>query len=113
MAHPSSKYYYSEAIMTQQNKKEKTLPAIEAKLARLEEIALERGIQVHYDRLEAAGLKLKGGICTVRGERHLFIDRRKSIAEKIGLLEDYLGGPPVSVSMEDAFHRTRHPRTGR
>lgn len=99
--------------MTHEDKKEKPLSGIEAKLARLEEMALERGIQVHYDRLEAAGLKLKGGICTVRGERHLFIDRRRSVTEKIGLLEDYLEPTPANVSKEDALYRRNLRLKGR
>jgi len=99
--------------MTHEHKKEKSLSGIEAKLARLEEIALERGIQVHYDRLEAAGLKLKGGICTVRGERHLFIDRRRPIADKIDLLEGYLEAAPGKVSKEASFDRSHLPRKGK
>jgi hypothetical protein len=99
--------------MAHENKKEKSLSGIETKLARLEEVALERGIQLHYDRLEPSGLKLMGGLCTVRGERHLFIDRRRSIAEKIGILEDYLEHTPVNVSKEDALDRIRPSRKGR
>lgn len=59
-------------------------------LSELEENALERGIHIHYDRLEAAGLKLKGGMCKVRGQYHLFVDRRKSDADKIEILKNCL-----------------------
>jgi len=110
---PQQDYNLVTIIMTHENKKEKSLSGIEAKLARLEEIALERGIQVHYDRLEAAGLKLKGGICTVRGECHLFIDRRRSIAEKIELLEDYLEDALVNFNTEDSLDRNHVPHKGR
>ncbi len=51
------------------------------------------GIHVHFDLLEAAGLKLKGGICKVKGEYHIFVDRRKSTAERINILQDYLDNP--------------------
>ena len=50
-------------------------------------------IRVHYDLLEAAGLKLKGGMCKVNGERHIFVDRRKSIADRIEILRDLLNYP--------------------
>lgn len=63
---------------------------IQTRLTLLEATAARRGIQVHYDRLEVAGLKLKGGGCQIRGEYHLFIDRRKSPAERLSLLETYL-----------------------
>jgi len=66
---------------------------LQDKLTALEERASQKGIQVHYDLLEAAGLKLKGGICKIRGEHHLFIDRRKSAADKIETLQDYIDNP--------------------
>lgn len=50
-------------------------------------------IRVHYDLLEAAGLKLKGGMCKVNGECHIFVDRRKSIADRIEILRDLLNYP--------------------
>ena len=64
--------------------------SLEDRLSDLEEEAAQRQIHVHYDLLEAAGLKLKGGICKINGEYHLFIDRRKSIADKIDILQDHL-----------------------
>ena len=75
------------------SKKKKISAALQNKLSALEEKLAERGLQVHYDLLEAAGLKLKGGICKIKGEYHLFIDRRKSAAEKIETLEDYIDQP--------------------
>jgi len=68
-------------------------PALQRRLAALEEMAAARGIEIHYDLLEAAGLKLKGGLCAVRGEYHLFVDRRKSTADIIDFLEDHLEQP--------------------
>ncbi|MBW1733756.1 MAG: hypothetical protein JRJ71_05115 [Deltaproteobacteria bacterium] len=79
--------------MKSKRKRKSTPSSLEKRLAELEEMASERGIQVHYDRLEAAGLKLKGGICSVKGDYHLFIDKRKSTADKIEFLKDYLGTP--------------------
>ena len=85
--------------MTRSAKKIK--PKVSAKeqtLRELEEKVSQKGIQIHYDKLETAGLKLKGGLCKVRGKLHLYIDRRKSIDEKIALLRDYYMEP-----LEDLF----------
>ena len=68
-------------------------PALQDRLAELEDTASKKGIQVHYDRLEAAGLKLKGGICAVKGDYHIFVDKRKSTADKIDFLENHLNNP--------------------
>jgi len=74
--------------------------SLEDRLSDLEEEAAQRQIHVHYDLLEAAGLKLKGGICKINGEYHLFIDRRKSIADKIDILQDHLD----HTNPEDIHH---------
>ncbi len=70
-------------------------PALQGRLSALEEMAARKGIQIHYDLLEAAGLKLKGGMCAVRGEYHLFVDKRKSTADIIEFLEDHLCSAPA------------------
>ena len=63
------------------------------RLTELEARADKMGIHIHYDLLEAAGLKLKGGLCKINGELHLFVDRRKSFADKVEMLKDYLDHP--------------------
>ena len=68
-------------------------PALLKRLGELEALAAEREIQIHYDRLEAAGLKLKGGICTIKGEYHIFVDRRQSTGDIIDFLEEHLSQP--------------------
>ncbi len=73
--------------------KKKPTPAQEARLQALVAQAEEQGFQVHFDRLEAAGLKLKDGICRINGRYHIFIDRRKSPAGKIEVLERLLNHP--------------------
>jgi hypothetical protein len=79
--------------MASKAKNKKVSPELAARLARLEEKALQQGIHIHYDLLEAAGLKLKGGICKLNGEFHIFVDRRKPIADKIDFLEGFLLHP--------------------
>jgi len=59
-------------------------------LSELEERAAQKRIHIHYDLLEAAGLKINGGICKINGAHHIFIDRRKSASDKIDILQDCL-----------------------
>ncbi len=72
-------------------------PALQEKLRQVENLAAQKGIKVHYDRLEAAGLKLKGGFCTVRGEYNIFVDKRKSVAEKIEFIKDTMDREPSAA----------------
>ena len=85
------------------SKKKKTAtPPLQDKLSELEEKAAQRGIIIHFDLLEAAGLKLKGGICKIKDEYHLFVDKRKSTADKIDILQDYLNHPlPIDIPIND------------
>lgn len=76
--------------MKQKKRHRSPAPALLKRLAELENMAAEQGIQIHYDRLEAAGLKLKGGICSIKGEYHIFVDRRKPTEEIIDFLQDHL-----------------------
>lgn len=79
--------------MRGKRKKKTASPRLEEKRSALEAIAMEKGVQIHYDLLEAAGLKLKGGICWVNGGYHIFVDRRKPLAEQIEFIEDHLNRP--------------------
>ncbi len=79
--------------MKSSKKKKNIPPALQEKISELEEKALKKGIHVHFDLMEAAGLKLKGGICKIRNEFHLFIDKRKTASEKIEILQDYIDHP--------------------
>ena len=81
---------YPGITMELETKKQVRPSSLQDRLSELEEQAAQRQIHVHYDLLEAAGLKLKGGICKINGEYHLFVDRRKSIADKIDILQDHL-----------------------
>jgi len=87
-------------------KKQKTpSPALQKRLAELEDMATAKGIQLHYDLLEAAGLRLKGGICTIRGEYHMFVDKRKSTADIIEFLQDHLT-QPLSLNVSELTEET-------
>ena len=83
-------------------KKKALSSALQSRLSELEKTAEERGFHIHYDLLEAAGLKLKGGICKINGEYHIYIDKRKSISEKVEALSEYLENPlPEDIPNND------------
>ena len=86
--------------MKKKRKKTVIPPHLEAKLNEAEYRAAERGITVHYDLMEAAGLKLNGGLCRIHGQYHLFIDRRASAAERIAAIQTCLDRPPADMPPE-------------
>ena len=86
--------------MKSAKKKKSSSPSLQNRLSELEEKVAQMGVLIHYDLLEAAGLKLKGGICKINGDYHIFFDRRKSTADKIDFLEDCLNHPLPEGSHE-------------
>lgn len=84
-----------ENPMAMKRKKSKAaIPAhLTAQLSDLESKASAMGLTVHYDLMEAAGLKLNGGLCRIKGQYHLFIDRRASAAERIAMIKEFLQRP--------------------
>jgi hypothetical protein len=78
----------------------KPSPTLQNRLEELEAKAGDLGIAIHYDRLEAAGLKLKEGLCRVRGEYHIYIEKRKATSEKIRSLIELLDRPLPEIAME-------------
>lgn len=77
----------------------KRRPSSQQRLHRLKALEAEleaRGMQVHYDLLECAGLRLEGGVCRHGGACHLYVDRRKTTAERIRLLEQHLARPSAA-----------------
>jgi hypothetical protein len=91
--------------MKSKKKQQTPSPALQKRLAELEDMATAKGIQLHYDLLEAAGLRLKGGICTIRGEYHMFVDKRKSTADIIEFLQDHLT-QPLSLNVSEITEET-------
>ena len=98
-------------------KKKRKIPsrALLQELTALESAAATRGIHVHYDRLEAAGLRLNGGLCEFNGEHHLYIEKRKSVADKIEFLKTHL---EKTLSMPEdeipyLIHNNLRPQTQR
>jgi hypothetical protein len=88
--------------MKQTRKGQSVSPSVQRRLSELEGEVSRRGVQIHYDRLEAAGLKLRGGVCKVRGEYHLYLDRRKPASEKIDILLESLDQLENQASIPDS-----------
>ena len=86
-------------------------PALLQELTALESAAADRGIHVHYDRLEAAGLRLNSGLCTFNGEYHLFIEKRKTVTDKIAFLENQLERNPPNTGYRNAELTQRDKKT--
>jgi hypothetical protein len=57
------------------------------RLNKLEKEIKGRGVRLAYERLQFAGLRLKSGLCWFRGDYFLFVDRFKTVPERIELIE--------------------------
>lgn len=60
------------------------------KLQELEKLVKGQGVRLGYERLQFAGLRLRSGLCWFRGQYYLFVDRLKTVPERIELLQTAL-----------------------
>jgi hypothetical protein len=58
----------------------------------LEAAASQLGVSVRYEALGASGTTSGGGLCKVRGEWWLLIDKKSTASERAALLVDVLSG---------------------
>lgn len=49
-----------------------------------------QGVRLGYERLQFAGLRLRSGLCWFRGQYYLFVDRLKTVPERIELIQNAL-----------------------
>lgn len=61
----------------------------------LKNIADKFGITVSEQNLRISGLKVKSGLCKVKGDNVFIMDKHKSIREKIELLASRLSTMPL------------------
>ena len=61
----------------------------------LKEIAEKLGITVSEQNLKTSGIKVKSGLCVVRGKKLLVIDKTKSVHRKIDIIADELEKQPL------------------
>jgi hypothetical protein len=55
-------------------------------LQALEQVAEKLSVQVHYEDMKAFEFRVQDGFCTLKGESHIYIDRKRPVHEKIHIL---------------------------
>jgi hypothetical protein len=60
-------------------------------LSLLEEACHRLGISVRYERLEGGDCSIADGFCRIKGQSFVFIDRRRTVREKICILREVVG----------------------
>ena len=60
----------------------------------LKDLAEKLGIQVSEQNFRTTGIAVKSGLCKVKGQPMLFVDKHKSIRKKIGILTSHLAQIP-------------------
>jgi hypothetical protein len=61
-------------------------------LEALEQAASQLEVRVRYDALTASGVSSAGGLCKVKGEWWLILDRKATPADRVAMLADALAG---------------------
>lgn len=85
---------------------------VEAILSELEQAARRLGIRVSYENI--GGELGAGGLCRVRGEWRLIVDRRTTPGERVGMLAEALvrfdlAGLELSPAAVQVLERSRGP----
>jgi hypothetical protein len=62
----------------------------EQTLKALEEVAERLSVQVHYEDMKAFEFRVQDGCCKLKGESHIYIDRKRTTRERIQILADEL-----------------------
>jgi hypothetical protein len=52
----------------------------------LRDFAAKLGVEVEEHNLRESGVRVRSGLCTVRGRRLFVMDKHKSVSKKIGIL---------------------------
>jgi hypothetical protein len=66
-------------------------------LEALEDAAGKLGVEVRYEALAASGVSGGGGLCKVKGQWLVLIDKKATPAERVALLADALGAFDTSA----------------
>jgi hypothetical protein len=67
-------------------------------LSFLEETCRRLGVSVRYERLEGADTLIQDGLCRIKGQSFLFIDRRRTVREKVYILAEAVGQLDAEVA---------------
>ena len=84
-------------------------------LSLLEETAQRLGIAIRYERFDGADVSVRDGLCLVKGEKVLFMDKRHTPREKIQVLAQTISDldsentymPPVVRELIDAMRTSK------
>ena len=60
----------------------------------LKDLAERMQITVSEQNLKATGIKVKSGLCRVKGQNMFIMDKHKSLQKKIDILAEQLAGMP-------------------
>ncbi len=60
----------------------------------LKELAEKMGVAVSEHSFRAAGIPVKSGACTIKGEKHYIMDKNLPVRRKVRLLAEYLSEEP-------------------
>lgn len=58
----------------------------EQQYSALKETALKMGLDVREKNLHVPGIRVKSGLCKVRGKQVFILDKKKTLREKVSLL---------------------------
>ena len=61
----------------------------------LKELAEKFGITVSEQNLRNTGIRVKSGLCTVKGQQTFIMDKHKSLRAKVDILASCLGEMPI------------------
>jgi len=61
----------------------------------LKELAEKFGITVSEQNLRNTGIRVKSGLCTVKGQQMFIMDKHKSLRTKLDILASCLGEMPI------------------
>jgi hypothetical protein len=93
----------------------------EVMLELLENTAEQLGVKVSYEPLQVAGVQtgLRGGLCRVRGEYRVIIDKRATSEERVATLASSLAAVPTDMTdlelpaqVRDLLRVHRRDKTG-
>ncbi len=77
----------------------------------LKELAEKMGVSVSEHSFRTAGIPVKSGACTIKGEKRYIMDKNLPIRKKVRLLIEHLGEEPhegmyVLPAIRDLFGKT-------
>jgi hypothetical protein len=83
----------------------------------LESAAAQIGVKVRYEALGPGGVVSGGGVCKVRGEWWVIIDKKASAPERVAILSDALAGMDLAdvalpTKVRDLIDKRRQARRG-